>query len=124
MSCVNICCHCSLQELPQGWTVIGEGLHSSPTPPTTAAAMMVVVMVVLPSIRCTATPRRVGARDTWGSHGTASQDVRQNGCTLHILHQQRYHVGELRLPQGVAQGTGPVDIIDCRMGVLQHQVSI
>jgi len=122
MGCVNICCHCSFQELPQRRTVIGEGLHSSPTTTTAAAAVMVVVVVVFPSICCTTTSRRVRARDAWSSHGTASQDVRQNSCTLHIFHQQGDHVGQLRLPQRVAQGTGPVNVIDCRMSVLQYQV--
>jgi hypothetical protein len=123
MGCVNICCYCSFQEWPQRRTIIRERLHTSPAPSTAAAAVMMVMVVVFPSFCSAASTRSVGAWDAWGSHGTASQDVRQNGCTLHVFHQKWDHVGELCLAQGVAQSTGPVDIIDCGMSVLQHNTA-
>jgi hypothetical protein len=86
--------------------------------------VMVVMVMVLPSFCSAATTRRVRAWDAWGSHGTASQDVRQNSSTLHIFHQKWDHVGELRLSEGMAQRTGPVNVIDCRMSVLQHQTAL
>lgn len=92
MGRVNVRGYGGFQQLPQGRTVIGEGLHSSPTPTAAAAAVMMVVMVVLPPVSHVAAPGWMGARDARGGHGAASQDVGQNCCTLNILHQQWDHV--------------------------------
>ena len=63
-------------------------------------------------------PLGVRRRQARRRHGAAPQNVRQHGGALHVLHQQRHHVRELRLAQRVAQRTRPVDVVDGRMGVL------
>mgnify|MGYP005984359571 FL=1 len=82
-----------------------------------AAATPVGVGMVLAGLE----RRRVRARDAGGGHATPPQDVGQHGGALHVLHQKRDHVGQFGLPQGVAEGARPVDVVYCWMGVLEQQ---
>jgi len=59
-----------------------------------------------------------GGSDTGRRHGTASQDVRQDGGALDVLHQQRDDGAQLGFAQRVAQGARPVNVGDGRMSVL------
>lgn len=51
-------------------------------------------------------------------NATAAQNVRQHGGTLDVLDHQRNHLGQFGLAERVRQRTGPVDVVDGRMGVL------
>lgn len=98
-----------LQQLPQRRPVVRQRLDT----PTRASSPPMRVGVLPPVKR-----RRMRATDPGRRHAAPPQNIRQHGGALHVLHQQRYHIGQLRLAQRVAQRARPMDVVDGRMRVL------
>lgn len=96
-----------LQQLAQRRLVVGQRLDRR-------RADAGAVRVVLARVE----RRRVRAGDARRRHAAAAQDVREDGGALHVLDQQGDHVGELGLAERVAEGAGPVDVVDRWMRVL------
>lgn len=112
---VNVRSDCSLEQLPEGRSVVAQWLDTAATRATTAVVMVVVVVLALRRVRVW-----VRARHPWRSDGATSQDVRQDCGTLYILYQQRDHVAQLLFSKRVAQGTRPVNVVDGWVSVLKQ----